>query len=151
MLEYRHLIKHPHHKTVWGGAFRKEVGRLAQGLPGIVEGTDTLNFIFKNEIPADRFKDITYACIVCNYRSEKKDPNRCIITVGGNLTNYPGDCGIPTADLLTVKLLINSVISTKGAKFMILDIYHFYLMTPLKRKEYVRMKLSDFPENVIEH
>ena len=151
LLEYRHLIKHSNHKKVWGDAFGKEVGRLAQGLPGIVEGTDTLNLIFKNEIPADRFKDVTYSRIVCNYRPEKKDPNRCRITVGGNMTNCPGDCGTPTADLLTVKILLNSVISTEGARFMILDISNFYLMTPLKRKEYVKMKLSDFPETVISH
>ena len=125
--------------------------RFDQGLPSIVEGTNTVNFIFKNEIPADRFKDITYARIVCKYRPEKKDPNRCRITVGGNLTNYPGDCGTPTNNLLTVKLLLNIVISTKGAKFMILDISNFYLMTPLKRKEYVRMKILDFPEKVIEN
>ena len=98
-----------------------------------------------------RFKDITYARIVCNYRPEKRDPNRCRITVNGNLNNYPGDCGTPTADLITVKLLLNNIISTKGAKFMILYISNFYLMTPLKRKDYVRMKLSDFPEKVIEH
>ena len=34
---------------------------------------------------------------------------------------------------------------------MILDISNVYLMTPLKRKEYVKMKLSDFPESVIAH
>ena len=122
------------------------MGRLAQGLPGIAEGTNTLNFIFKHEIPSDRFKDVTYDHIVCNYRPEKKDSNRCRITVGGNMVNYHGDCGTPTADLLTVKILLNSVISTEGARFMILDISSFYLMTPLKRKEYVKMKLSDFPE-----
>ena len=120
------------------------MGRLAQGIPGIVEGTDTLNSIFKNEFPANRFKDVTYAHIICNYRPEKKDPNRCRITVSGNMTNYLGDCGTPTADLLTVKLLLNSVISTEGARFMILDISNFHLMSPLKRKEYVKMKLSDF-------
>ena len=65
------------------------------------------------------------------------------------MTNYPGDCGTPTADLLTVKILLNSVNSTEGARFMILDISNFYLMTPLKRKEYVKMKLSEFPESVI--
>ena len=32
---------------------------------------------------------------------------------------------------------------------MILDISNVYLMTPLKRKEYVKMKPSDFPESVI--
>ena len=41
LLEYHHLVKHPNHKNVWGGAFGKEVGRLAQGHPGIIEGTDT--------------------------------------------------------------------------------------------------------------
>ena len=56
LLEYRHLIKHSNHKKVWGGAFGNKVGRLAQGLPCIVKGTDTLNLIFKNKIPADRFK-----------------------------------------------------------------------------------------------
>ena len=151
LLEYCHLIKRPHHKKVWGGAFSKEVDRLAQGILGIVEGTETLNFIFKNEIPANRFKDITYTRIVCNYRPEKKDPNRCRITLDDNLTNYPGDCGTLTADLLTAKLLLSIVISTKGEEFMILDISNFYLMTPLKRKEYARTKLSDFPEKVIEH
>ena len=133
-MEYRHLVKHPKHKTLWSGAFSKEVGRLAQGFPGIVEGTDTLNFIFKHEIPSDRLKDVTYARIVCNYRPEKKDPHQCRITVGVNMINYPGDCGTPTADLLTVKLLLKSVISTEGARFMILDISNIYLMTPLKRK-----------------
>ena len=49
LLDYCHLVKHPKHKKLWGGAFGKKVGRLAQGLPGIVEGTDTLNFIFKHE------------------------------------------------------------------------------------------------------
>ena len=34
---------------------------------------------------------------------------------------------------------------------MILDISKFYLITPLKRKENVKMKLSDFPETVIAH
>ena len=57
----------------------------------------------------------------------------------------------PPPPLLTVKFLLNSVISTKGARFMTLNISNFYLMTPLKRKEYARMKISDFPENVIEH
>ena len=67
------------------------------------------------------------------------------------MTNYPSDCGTPTADLLTVKLLLNSVISTKESKFTILDIYNFYLMTSPKRKKCVRVKLLDFPEKVIEH
>ena len=64
----------------------------------------------------------------------KKDPNRVRITAAGNLINYLGNCGTPTADLLTVKLLLNSVISTQGAKFFTMDISNFYLNRALKQK-----------------
>jgi hypothetical protein len=105
-----------------------------------------LVLIPKNKIPSDRLKDVTYARICVNVRPDKADR----ITLGGNLVNYPGDVGTRTADMLTVKLLFNSVISTPGAKFMSLDISNFYLMTPLDRYEYVRMNLSDFPDEVID-
>ena len=82
----------------------------------------------KQQIPQARRKDITYGRIVCTYRSEKKDPYRTRITMGGNLINYPDNCGTPTADLLTIKLMFNSIISTPGAKFMTIDIKDFYLM-----------------------
>ena len=61
----------------------------------------------------------------------------------GDRTNYPGDYGTPTVDLLTSKLLLNSVVSTPGAKFMIIDINDFYLNTPMDRYKYMRLKLSD--------
>jgi hypothetical protein len=63
--------------------------------------------------------------------------------------NYPGDCGTPTADLLPFKLLLNSIISTPNAKFMTLNLKYFYLMTPMKRYEYFRMKLELFPLDII--
>ena len=51
--------------------------------------------------------------------------------------------------MLVAKLLFNSVISTKGARFMTMDISNFYLMTPLSRPEYIRVKLSDIPDEII--
>ncbi len=51
--------------------------------------------------------------------------------------HFPGDAGTPTADLLTLKLLINSIISTAGAKFMTMDIKDFYLNIPMARYEYM--------------
>ena len=104
----------------------------------------------KQQIPRDRRRDITYGRIVCEYRSEKKDPYLTRIKMGGNLINYPGDCGTSTADLLTVKLMFNSIISTPNAKFMTIDIKDFYLMTPMDRFEYLRMKLELFPQDIIE-
>jgi hypothetical protein len=70
--------------------------------------------------------------------------------MGGNLVNYPDNCGTPTADLLTVKLLFNSVISTNNAKFMTIDVKDFYLMTPMKHYKYFRMKINLFSQDIID-
>jgi hypothetical protein len=51
--------------------------------------------------------------------------------------------------MLVAKMLFNSVISTKNARFMTMDISNFYLMTPLHRPEFIRIKLSDIPNEVI--
>ena len=114
LLEYRHLLKHPKYKDIWSKSFGKEICCLTTT-------TKTIAFMAKQQISQARRKDITYGCIVCVYRSMKKYLYRTHITMGGSLVNYPDDCGTPTADLLTVKLMFNSIISTPGAKFMTID------------------------------
>ena len=100
-------------------------------------------------MPQGRLKDVTYGSFLCTIRPEKKEKNRTRFTVGGDRINYPGRVETPTADMLVAKLLFNSVISTKKAKFMTADISNFYLNTPLKRPEYIRMSLKDIPEEII--
>jgi hypothetical protein len=51
--------------------------------------------------------------------------------------------------MLAAKILFNSVISTAAARFMTMDISNFYLNTPLQRPEYIRMKITDIPEEII--
>jgi hypothetical protein len=70
--------------------------------------------------------------------------------MGGNLINYPDDCGTPTADILTIKLPFNCVISKPNSKFMTIDIKDFYLMMPMDCYEYFRMKLELFPHDIID-
>ena len=70
---------------------------------------------------------------------------------GGNWINYPGDAGTPTADLLTIDLLANSIVSTKNAKMVTMDLKDFYLNTPMELPEYIRIKMSYIPEDVIQH
>jgi hypothetical protein len=41
--------------------------------------------------------------------------------------NYPGELSTQTADLTKTKLMWNSILSMKGAKYMHLDIKKFYL------------------------
>ena len=36
-----------------------------------------------------------------------------------------------------------------GAQFMTIDISNFYLMTPLKRPEYIRVKIDNLPKEII--
>ena len=149
LMEYRALMKNPKYSKLYGQSYAKELGRLAQGIPGKVTGTNTMFFINKSEVPADRWRDITYGRVVVNYRPEKDDPYRTRLTVGGDKVNYPGNCGTPTVDLLTVKLLLNSVVSTLNAKFMTIDIKDFYLNTPMSRYEYMRLTLSDLPADFV--
>eukprot|EP00804_Cyclotella_cryptica_P019982 CCRYP_007864-RA/>CCRYP_007864-RA protein AED:0.45 eAED:0.45 QI:0/-1/0/1/-1/0/1/0/129 len=51
--------------------------------------------------------------------------------------------------MLTTKVLLNSVISTKGAQFMTIDISDFYLNTPMVHPKYMRLKVSDIPDHII--
>jgi len=68
---------------------------------------------------------------------------------GGDRINYPEDVGTPTADMLVFKCLINSVVSTKGAKCLMVDVKDFYLNTPMKRYEYMQLKMADIPDDII--
>ena len=71
------------------------------------------------------------------------------IPIYGNRICYPGDVGSPTASLELFKLLINSVLSCKGARFLCFDIKNFYLGTPLNCPEYVHIHLKDIPQELI--
>jgi hypothetical protein len=71
--------------------------------------------------------------------------------MGGDRVHNPGNAGTPTTNLLTVKILINSIISTAGAKFMTMDIKDFYLNNPMARYEYMQLRIADMPDNVIKH
>jgi hypothetical protein len=142
LLKYQHLLKHPKYKEDWSKLFGKEIWCLATT-------TKTIAFMEKQQIPQARRKDITYGRIVSVYCSEKKDPYCMRITMGRNLVNCPDNCGTPTADLLTIKLMFNSIISTPNAKFMTIDIKDFYLITSMDRYKYFRTKLELFPQDII--
>jgi len=51
--------------------------------------------------------------------------------------------------MLVFKVLINSVVSTEGAKCLMIDIKDFYLNTPMKCYEYMRLKMQDIPDEII--
>ncbi len=73
------------------------------------------------------------------------------MVAGEDRVHCPSNAGTPTANLLTVKILINSIISTAGAKFMTMDIKDFYLNTPMASYKYMRLCIADMPEDIIKH
>ena len=70
--------------------------------------------------------------------------------MGGNLIHFPGDVTTPTADLITAKLIFNSVLSTKNAKLMCADITNFYLNNPMDIYEYMKLPLDIIQEEIIQ-
>jgi hypothetical protein len=73
------------------------------------------------------------------------------LVAGGDRVHYPYNAGTPTTNLLTIKLLINSVILMPGARFFTMDMKNFYLCTPMSQYKYMQLKLADMLEDVIAH
>jgi hypothetical protein len=147
-MEYRALATDPSTKATWIHSYANELGRLAQGVGQRVRGTDTIFFIPYNAVPPGR--TVTYGRIVCDYRPQKTEPERTRLTVGGNLINYPYDVSTDTADLTTAKLVINSTISTPGARHMLIDVKNYYLGTPLDIYEYMRLAIDTLPQEIVD-
>jgi hypothetical protein len=108
--------------------------------------------IHYKDIPEDRRSDITY---LSHQVKEKinafKDAYeaKVRICVGGDKTHYTGDKSAHVAAMASVKILLNDVVSSPGAKFATIDIVDFYLMTPLDRLEYVKIAASKVPAQTI--
>jgi hypothetical protein len=125
-----------------------EIGRLAQGcLPHTTSGTDTMRFIKHTDKPQGRVA--TYLRIVAALKPNKADMYRIRFTVGGDKIIYVGKVSTPTADLPTVKLHLNSVVSTPGAKYMNIDVENFYLGTPMVQFEYMWVPVKWIPPNIM--
>jgi hypothetical protein len=119
-LKDQELITQLRYKIKWMRSTANEINRLYN--------TNTIRFICRSNIPKGR--KVTYGSFVVDIKEHKEEQERTGLTVGGDQIEYPGDKSTRTAGLTTAKILINSVISTLGAKFLVIDINNFYLNTP---------------------
>jgi hypothetical protein len=126
-LKHQELITKLKYKHNWMRSTVNEINRLYN--------TNTIQFIRRSAIPKGR--KVTYGSFVVDIKDHKEKRERTRLTFGGDQIEYPGDKSTRTAGLTTAKILINGVISTKDAQFMVIDIKNFYLNTPLGRFEYV--------------
>lgn len=108
--------------------FSNKLGKLSQEISDM-KGIDTIFFIHKSEIPADRLKKLhlwTHSCCIQTSQTSKTmDPS----------DSWWKDQSAPTIDVTTIKVLWNSTLSTLDAKYMTLNISNFYLGTPMERPE----------------
>jgi len=149
LAEYHELSQCSEGK-LWQDSCADEIGRLCNGHgTDMPTGTETMVFIPVSAVPTGTKP--TYLRIVSAFRPEKANPRRVRFTVGGDRVEYSGDVSTKTADLATVKILLNSVISTPGAKFLTADIKDFYLNTPMEPKDYAYMRIpvSVIPESIM--
>jgi hypothetical protein len=105
MLKYQKLITHPKYREAWTHSSANEFGCLAQGVGFRTEGTNTIFFVQKKDIPADQRRDVTYGKFVFEYKPNKTEQERTRFTVGGDKINYPGDCATLTGNLMLFKIM----------------------------------------------
>ena len=129
-------------KEKWQQANDEEFERL--------HNTETIRVIDKSNIPQKRTIAYYNPQVKMKTTSDGQTTFRVRGTIGGDKIDYPGLVAANTADLKTIKLLINSTISTNGAKFMTLDIKDFYLGTVLPRKEYMRISAKQISEKYVQ-
>ena len=54
LTEYQTLTKNPKYRNLYGKSYIKDLGHLLQGILGQVEGTNTILFINKEDMPNAR-------------------------------------------------------------------------------------------------
>jgi hypothetical protein len=136
ILKHQELITKLRYKINWMRSTANEINRLYN--------TNTIRFIRRSNIPKGR--KVTYGSFVVDIKDHKEEKECTRLTLGGDQIEYPGDKSTRTAGLTTAKILINSVISTLGAKFLVIDIKNYYLNTPLGRLEYMVINLLSLPQ-----
>ena len=78
-------------------------------------------------------------------KPEKEEKERTRLTVGENVLDLTGNISAPTASVTTAKCVLNSVVSTPGARYLLADIKHFYLNNILPDPESMRIPLKIIP------
>ena len=150
------LRRHPQYAKKWDRSFANEVGRLCLGIrrnedgQQRIKGANTLFVIHFQDIHNTRINEVCYTSMLCQERPGKSDPNRTSITICGTNVRYPGDMGTKTAPLEILKLITNIVISISGAKLVAFDIRSFYLNTPMKKAEYVKIQFSKIHQEFVD-
>jgi hypothetical protein len=138
-ITYRKSHQGPNAKH-WQQADAEEMERLFR--------SGTLRPIMYLDIPPD--KEATYVNPVVSEKT--KDDGalklRTRATIGGDRIDYPYTTTAVTAELESIKLLLNAMISDNAA-FSTVDLEDFYLGTDLPHPEFIRIPVTFIPKKVL--
>ena len=109
-----------------------------------VKGTNTLFTTHRRNVLTNN--TTAHIRMIADFRPQKPDLHRIRITVGGSKVSVDYDIGTPTSDFSTAKILINSTLFTRGARWIGFDLMNMYLNTDLKYYENLRVHTSRIPE-----
>ena len=132
-----HTLRHGPDGLKWENAHNTAIYKLID--------TGTIKFI-----PWDNTQKHCYFKAVCK---EKTDDNGDIYqhvrgTAADTNSEYDGPTAANTAGLSTVKILLNSVVSTPGARFCTADIKDYYLGTPMDAPAYMSISMKQLSEEI---
>jgi hypothetical protein len=137
-LTYRHLNSDPQFKPIWNISGANKLGRLAQGVGDQIKGTYTIFFIEHAKVP--KHKTVTYGRTRTNKIDSRRESHqlqwRHINTNIGphHIKNPLEQCHINAT-----------------RRIYVLGPVNFYLGKPMKEYEYMRLHISDLPEEIINH
>jgi hypothetical protein len=140
-------------RDLWLIALSTELDKLLQGMPN-EDGTTTavMTPIQPSELPHGRKVAYYNPQVKLKILIDGMVQRRARGTYGGNVSDYTGDKSADVADLVTFKLFLNMVASSKGRLSMaVADLKDFYLGSKLgERKEYMFIKGDQLPDDIIE-
>jgi hypothetical protein len=90
-------------------------------------------------------RQVQAVCMLGQTQQGRTQPNA--IHGRSRQNQLPRKVATPTAEMQVAKILFNSVISMKGARFMTMD-FSICLMTPLHRAKFIQIKVRDIPDEV---
>lgn len=137
-LKWKSVMDGPH-RNDWIAASDAEFERL-------FITHDTMRMVHLTDIPKDRLISYFNPQLKMKLNADLKHLFRMRGTYGGNRSDYEGDKSAYTADMPTVKILLNRTVSDPDRKWMTADIVDMYLHTRLQRKEYMAIDIKYMSE-----
>ena len=115
-----------------------------------MKGSNMFHFIYKKVVP--KGKKVVCAWFCCDIQLQKNEIIWTRLTVGGDdQLDYNGKACTDTTGLKTIKIHLASIISTKGAKYVAVDIGNLYTNSKLDSPKFTKnMHLSLIPQEIMD-